>query len=403
MSDAFETKLKKNTGSIFSSRAFLEISSAILCAIIGIVVGFIILLIINPSHSTEAIITILKNFFYYNTSAKRLYYFGSTLVKTVPLVLCSISVLFAYKSGLFNIGVGGQYCIGIGVSLWCALNWHLPWWQCVLLATLAAAAWAAISGIFKAIFNVNEVIACIMMNWIGLYLVNVLMQSEIVMDQSKSETFHIASVSPESILPSLGLGKLFSNNQYVTIAIPLMIILAALIYVILAKTTFGYELRATGLNKNAAKYAGMRDKANIIITMAIAGAFAGLAASLFYLTDIQPWKTSSTVPAMGFNGIAVAFLGGLNPVGVIFAGYFIQHITIGGTLINMRYFNPQIADLISSVIIYSCAFVLFFKEIISRFGKKNDGPNANAGGGEAQAAAVAAVAAKSSEALQGGK
>ena len=403
MSDAFETKLKKNTGSIFSSRAFLEISSAILCAIIGIVVGFIILLIINPSHSTEAIITILKNFFYYNTSAKRLYYFGSTLVKTVPLVLCSISVLFAYKSGLFNIGVGGQYCIGIGVSLWCALNWHLPWWQCVLLATLAAAAWAAISGIFKAIFNVNEVIACIMMNWIGLYLVNVLMQSEIVMDQSKSETFHIASVSPESILPSLGLGKLFSNNQYVTIAIPLMIILAALIYVVLAKTTFGYELRATGLNKNAAKYAGMRDKANIIITMAIAGAFAGLAASLFYLTDIQPWKTSSTVPAMGFNGIAVAFLGGLNPVGVIFAGYFIQHITIGGTLINMRYFNPQIADLISSVIIYSCAFVLFFKEIISRFGKKNDGPNANAGGGEAQAAAVAAVAAKSSEASQGGK
>ncbi len=403
MSDAFETKLKKNAGSIFSSRAFLEISSAILCAIIGIVVGFIILLIINPSHSTEAIITILKNFFYYNTSAKRLYYFGSTLVKTVPLVLCSISVLFAYKSGLFNIGVGGQYCIGIGVSLWCALNWHLPWWQCVLLATLAAAAWAAISGIFKAIFNVNEVIACIMMNWIGLYLVNVLMQSEIVMDQSKSETFHIASVSPESILPSLGLGKLFSNNQYVTIAIPLMIVLAALIYVVLAKTTFGYELRATGLNKNAAKYAGMRDKANIIITMAIAGAFAGLAASLFYLTDIQPWKTSSTVPAMGFNGIAVAFLGGLNPVGVIFAGYFIQHITIGGTLINMRYFNPQIADLISSVIIYSCAFVLFFKEIISRFGKKNDGPNANAGGGEAQAAAVAAVAAKSSETSQGGK
>ena len=403
MSDAFETKLKKNTGSIFSSRAFLEISSAILCAIIGIVVGFIILLIINPSHSTQAIITIIKNFFYYNTSTKRLYYFGSTLVKTVPLVLCSISVLFAYKSGLFNIGVGGQYCIGIGVSLWCALNWHMPWWQCVLLATLAAAAWAAISGIFKAIFNVNEVIACIMMNWIGLYLVNVLMQSEIVMDQSKSETFHIASVSPESILPSLGLGKLFSNNQYVTIAIPLMVVLAVIIYIVLAKTTFGYELRATGLNKNAAKYAGMRDKANIIITMAIAGAFAGLAASLFYLTDIQPWKTSSTVPAMGFNGIAVAFLGGLNPVGVIFAGYFIQHITIGGTLIDMRYFNPQIADLISSVIIYSCAFVLFFKEIISRFGKKNDGPNANAGGGEAQAAAVAAAAAKSSETSQGGR
>ena len=388
-------KLKR--GNIFSSPAFLSIASAVLCALIGILVGYIILLIISPSHAGQAIITILKNFFYYRKTNMKLYYFGQTLVKTVPLVLCSISVLFAYKSGLFNIGVGGQYCIGIGVSLWCALSWHLPWWQCVILATLASAAWAAISGVFKAIFNVNEVIACIMMNWIGLYLVNALMQSEITMDQSKSETFHIASVSKASILPSLGLGSLFHKNQYVTIAIPLMIVVAVLVYIVLTKTTFGYELRATGLNKNAAKYAGMRDKANIIITMAIAGAFAGLAASLYYLTDIQPWKTSSAVPGMGFNGIAVAFLGGLNPIGVIFAGYFIQHITTGGSLIDMRYFNPQIADLISSIIIYTCAFVLFFKEIISRLGKKEGGANANAGGAEAQAAAVAAVKAKAQE------
>ncbi len=393
-------KLKR--ANLFSSPSFLAISSAVLCALIGILVGYIILLIISPSHAGQAIITILKNFFYYRKTNMKLYYFGQTLVKTVPLVLCAISVLFAYKSGLFNIGVGGQYCIGIGVSLWCALSWHLPWWQCVILATLASAAWAAISGVFKAIFNVNEVIACIMMNWIGLYLVNALMQSEITMDQSKSETFHIASVSKASILPSLGLGAFFHKNQYVTIAIPLMIIIAVLVYIVLTKTTFGYELRATGLNKNAAKYAGMRDKVNIIITMAIAGAFAGLAASLYYLTDIQPWKTSSSVPGMGFNGIAVAFLGGLNPIGVIFAGYFIQHITTGGSLIDMRYFNPQIADLISSIIIYTCAFVLFFKEIISRFGKKDTKENANAGGADAQAAAVAAVKAKALKAQEGG-
>ena len=105
---------------------------------------------------------------------------------------------------------------------------------------------------------------------------------------------------------------------------------------------------------------------------------------------------------MGFNGIAVAFLGGLNPIGVIFAGYFIQHITTGGSLIDMRYFNPQIADLISSIIIYTCAFVLFFKEIISRFGKKDTSDNANAGSSEAQAAAVAAVKAKEAKLTQGG-
>lgn len=365
---------------IISSESFKSIFSAIICALVGIIVGFIILLAINAEHAPKAMSTILKNFMYYKRSNMKLYYFGNTLVKSVPLILCSLSVLFAYKSGLFNIGVGGQYCIGIGISLWCALQWHLPCFWCIVLAVLAAAAWGALAGVFKAFFNVNEVIACIMMNWISLYIVNVLMQHETVMNITKSETFSIAQKSPQSLLPQIGLNHLFSDNEYVSIAIPLTIIVAIIIQIVLTKTTFGYELRATGLNKNAAKYAGMKDKVNIIITMAIAGALAGLAASLFYLTDIQPWKTSSSVPGMGFNGIAVAFLGGLNPIGVIFAGYFIQHITLGGSLIDMRYYNPQIADLISSIIIYTCGFVLFFKSVFSKWtAKKSEENNASKG------------------------
>lgn len=358
---------------ILSSESFKAIVSAVLCALAGIIVGFIILLVINAENAPKAMATILKNFFYYRRTNMKLFYLGNTLVKTVPLVLCGLSVLFSYKSGLFNIGAGGQYCVGIGATLWCALYWHLPWAACVLVAVAAAAAWGAISGVFKAFFNVNEVIACIMMNWISLYIVNVLMQNESVMNVSKSETFSIAAVSPSSLLPSLGLDSLFAGNRYVTVAVPVTIVVAAAIMLILSRTTFGYELRATGLNKDAAKYAGMRDKFNIVATMAISGALAGLAASLYYLTDIQPWKTSSTVPAMGFSGIAVAFLGGLNPIGVLFAGYFIQHITVGGSLIDMRYYNPQIADLISSVIIYACGFGLFFKEMISRLSRKIPG------------------------------
>ena len=358
---------------ITSSESFKAILSAVICALIGIAFGFIVLLLINGENAPKAMATILKNCFYYRRTNMKIFYLGNTLVKTVPLVLCALSVLFAYKSGLFNIGVGGQYCIGIGVTLWCALQWHLPWILCVLVAVLASALWGAVSGIFKAFFNVNEVIACIMMNWIGLYIVNVLMQHESVMNISKSETFSIAATSPSSILPSLGLNKIFAGNQYVTLAIPLTVVVAVLILVVLNRTTFGYELRATGLNKNAAKYAGMRDKFNIVLTMAIGGALAGLAASLYYLTDIQPWKTSSSVPAMGFSGIAVAFLGGLNPIGVLFAGYFIQHITVGGSLIDMRYYNPQIADLISSIIIYTCGFSLFFKEMITRIFSRKQG------------------------------
>lgn len=365
---------------VLASESFKSIVSAVICALVGIFVGFLILLIINAEHAPKAISVILKNFFYYRNNGKKLYYLGQTLVKAVPLILCGIAVLFAYKSGMFNIGVAGQYCIGIGISLWCALAWHLPWFVCLLLAVLSAALWAALAGLLKAFCNVNEVIAGIMLNWISLYIVNVLMQNEIVMDVGKSETFSIAKNSPGSLLPTLGLGKLFNDNEYVSIAIPLTILVAIIISIILKKTVLGYELRATGLNKNAAKYAGMKDKKNLILTMAVSGALAGLGAALFYLTDIQPWKTSSTVPAMGFNGIAVAFLGELNPIGVIFSGYFIQHISQGGSFIDTKYFNPQIADLISSIIIYSCAFMFLIKTQLTKLierKKKNAGQQAH--------------------------
>ncbi len=368
------------------SESFRAILAAILCAIAGIIAGFIILTIINAEHAPKAVSVILKNFLYYRNGAKRLYYLGQTLVKAVPLILCGIGVLFAYKSGLFNIGIAGQYCIGIGISLYAALALHLPWWLCVLLATAAAALWASLAGILKAFCNVNEVIAGIMLNWIGLYVVNVLMQNEVTMNISRSETYSIAERSPQSLLPTAGLGALFNNNKYVSIAIPITIVLAVLIYIVLTRTTIGYELRATGLNKHAAKYAGMKDKENIIMTMAVSGAIAGLAAALYYLTDIQPWKTASVVPAMGFNGIAVAFLGGLNPIGVIFAGFFIQHITQGGSFIDTKYFNPQIADLISSIIIYSCAFMFLFKNaiarVVMRFLPSTENVNAKSGEGE---------------------
>lgn len=371
---------------VLASDTFRSIASAVICALVGILVGFIILLIINAEHAPKAISVILKNFFYYRNGGKKLYYLGQTLVKAVPLILCGIAVLFAYKSGLFNIGVAGQYCVGIGISLWCALAWHLPWFLCLLFAVVCAALWAAIAGLLKAFCNVNEVIAGIMLNWISLYIVNVLMQNERVMNVGKSETFSIAQTSPGSLLPTLGLGALFHDNEYVSIAIPLTILVAICVNIVLKKTVLGYELRATGLNKHAAKYAGMKDKKNLILTMAVSGAIAGLAAALFYLTDVQPWKTSSTVPAMGFNGIAVAFLGELNPIGVIFSGYFIQHITQGGSFIDTKYFNPQIADLISSIIIYSCAFMFLFKTQLGKLleRKKESPKSAENAGGEAK-------------------
>ena len=129
----------------------------------------------------------------------------------------------------------------------------------------------------------------------------------------------------------MGLDKFFNNEKSVTIAIPIAVIMATVVWVVLNKTKFGYELKATGNNYHAAKYAGMKENQNIILTMLIAGALAGMGAGLLYLTGIEDWETTiSSVPAMGFNGIAVAFLGGLSPIGSILSAFFIQYITIGG-------------------------------------------------------------------------
>ena len=328
--------------------------------VLGLLIGYIVLLFINPAGAWEAIVTVVKNFFYYPSKAAVVKYFGSTLVKTAPLLMCGLSVLFAYKVGLFNIGAAGQYVVGVGASLYLALALHMPWYVCLIAAMVAGALLGAISGLLKSYCNVNEVISCIMLNWISLYGVNMLLSR--VKESTSPYTFSLSSTNPDAILPDLGLGKLFSNNPYVTIALPLAVVVTIIIWVILDKTKFGYELRATGNNKNAAKYCGMNEKRNIILTMMISGALAGLGAALLYLTGFEQWQCSqSSVPGMGFNGIAAAFLGGLNPIGTIFSSYFIQHITNGGAYVDKSMYCAQISDLVSSIIIYLCGFVAFFK------------------------------------------
>ena len=170
------------------------------------------------------------------------------------------------------------------------------------------------------------------------------------------------SAAQQALLPSLGLDKLFSGNQYVTIAIPLAILMAILVWVVLEKTRFGYELKATGFNKHAAKYCGMAERRNTVLTLAIAGGLAALGGSLLYQTGYEQWQcTHSSVPNMGFNGICAAFLGGLNPIGAIFSSFFIQHITSGGAYVDKSLYCSQISDLITAIIIYMCGFVLFLK------------------------------------------
>ena len=344
----------------FKNQAVQSLLASLLCIVAGLFIGYIVLLFINPVGAWDAICTIVKNYFYYPSHPAVMKYLGNTLVKTAPLLMCGLSVLFAYKVGLFNIGAAGQYVVGAGASLYLALDLHMPWYVCLIGAMLAGALLGAISGILKSYRNVNEVISCIMLNWISLYSVNMLLSK--VKESTSPYTFTLASTNPSALLPSMGLGKFFTNNIYVTIALPLSVIVTVLVWILLEKTKFGYELRATGNNKNAAKYCGMNEKRNIILTMMISGALAAMGAAFLYLAGFEQWQCSqSVVPSMGFNGIAAAFLGGLNPIGTIFSSYFIQHITSGGAYVDKTLYCAQISDLISSIIIYLCGFVAFFK------------------------------------------
>ena len=362
--------MKKNNNSLIRSDGFQTLLASLVCILGGIFVGYIALLIIEPSGALNAIIAVLKSFFRY-PGKLMLKYFGQTLVRTVPLLMCALSVLFAYKVGMFNIGVAGQYVAGACGCLYAALAWNLPWLPCLLIGMIAAASLGVISGLLKTACNVNIVISGIMLNWITLYLTNLILGT--VKSPTSPYTKAILGTNPSALIPSMGLEKFFNNEKSVTIAIPIAVIMAVVVWVVLNKTKFGYELKATGNNYNAAKYAGMKENQNIILTMLIAGALAGMGAGLLFLTGIEDWETTiSSVPGMGFNGIAVAFLGGLSPLGSILSAFFIQYITTGGGNVDLQVYCSQISSLISSLIIYLCAFVIFFKAFMQRQISKSD-------------------------------
>lgn len=357
------TKAGKSAKGVFArlikSEGFKSFLAALICILIGILVGFIVLLFIEPSGAPKAAAGILKNFLVRRSPALRLKQFGNTLVKTAPLILCSLSILFSYKVGLFNIGVAGQYVIGAGFALYCALSLNLPWYVCLLASALGGALLGAVSGLLKSFLNVNEVISGIMLNWIALYGVNSVLKD--FCPVGYKDTFPVATRNRAALLPQLGLGSAF-GNEHVTVAIPIAAAAAVIIWILLKKTKLGYELKATGHNRFAAEYCGMKGRRNILLTLIISGLLAGLAAGLLFLSDFTQWDINqSVVPLMGFNGIAAAFLGGLDPIGAIFSSYFIQHITDGGATLDTRLYPTQISDLISSLIIYLCGFALFFK------------------------------------------
>ena len=365
-------KVKTFFSSLLKKEATKTIITSLWCALLGLILGFIILLCINAKEAAYGMTSVLGNYLIFSNPQDRLNYFGQTLAKTAPLTMMSLSILVSYKAGLFNLGGSGQYSIAVLVISFLGLSANWPWWIVMIIAMLAAAAWSMISGLLKAFFDVNEVISGIMLNWIALYLVNGLLTSNsTVWDSSHAESYTIAN-SSNAFIPSIGLDTLFAGNSIVGLGMILVPVIVAIIFILFKKTTIGYELRVTGLNGDAANYAGINRTKNILIATAISGALAGLAASFNLQNGFTSWKLSSVPPDIGFQGISSAFLGGLHPIGVIFSSYFIVHITEGGSMITDLGFSPEVASIMTSVIIYLSGFVFFVKQFISRYDLKNE-------------------------------
>jgi len=327
---------------------------------------------------------------------------GNMLFRAMPLIMTGLSVAVANKTGLFNIGAPGQYLMGTMVSLMIALGipaGTMPGWIVWLLAflggMLAGAVWGAIPGALKAFLNINEVLACIMTNWLAANIVTWgfdVSNFKNVVENTKSgyvykTTFGLTQVDGAwtyvdgagIATTKLGLDKVFSGSQ-INAGILVAILFAIAMYVLMNKTTLGYQLKACGSNRHAARYAGINDKRNIVLSMAIAGGLSAAGASLYWLSGNTEffWSTYQSLPATGFNGIPVALLAVNNPIGVIFSGMFMAMLDIvGQNLTGYTAYNEYITDVIISVIVYLSAFSLVIQTMLPKF-KKADAANANA-------------------------
>lgn len=376
--------MKNKLKAFLSSESAKSVISSLLCIIAGILVGWVVLLIlaltsdkIPISDAFRGLGIILAGPFASGGSKNIAFVLGDMLFESAPLLMTGLSVAIAFKTGLFNIGAPGQYLMGAMGSVIVALS--IPttpatafwvWLLALIAGMICGMLWGLIPGLFKALLNVNEVIVCIMTNWIAANIVSwVFANNKQFINAAGGKTAYTLPTTANGVsTPKLGLDKLFPGSN-IDIGIFIAAIIAIGIFILMNKTTLGYELKACGHNKNAAKYSGMNEKRNIMLSMAIAGGLAAIGASLYYLNGGAElaWNTYGKLPDNGFNGIPIALLASNNPIGVIFSSVFLRFIDKGGyNLAGFTAYNEYVSDLIIAVIIYFAGFSKLIREMLSR-------------------------------------
>ena len=391
--------MKEKLSVFYAKDSTQKVVASLLSILIGLVVGSLVILIVgltSKSISTkgawEGIRLIFAGIFSTGRDASGALSWGfnptsvgNMLFRATPLIMTGLSIAVAYKTGLFNIGAPGQYLMGTMVSLMLALSLptetmgaFLVWLIAFLGGMLAGALWGAIPGLLKAFLNINEVLACIMTNWVAANLVTWLFDISNFKNMVEgTKSGYIYKTTYNGVATAkLGLDKLFPGSQ-VNAGILVAVLFAIVMYILINKTTLGYQLKACGSNRHAARYAGIKDKRNIVLSMAIAGSMAGGGAALYYLSGNTEffWSTYQSLPATGFNGIPVALLAVNNPIAVIFTAIFMSMLDIIGLqLTNLTAYNEYITDVIIAAIVYLSAFALVIRMMIAPKKKRSAEP-----------------------------
>jgi simple sugar transport system permease protein len=341
---------------------YFNIIVPVIAVLLGLICGAIIMLV--TGYDPVAGYTALWNGIFGDT-----YYIGETIRQLTPYIFAGLAVAFAFRTGLFNIGVEGQLIVGWFAAVWVGVAFelpkiiHLP--LAIIVAALAGALWGFIPGLLKAKFKVHEVIVTIMMNYIALYLTNHLIQYVLSDKGDKSESiFPSASLSSEFFQTMTD----YSRMHY---GIFLALIGALVMWFLLEKTTKGYELRSVGFNQDAAQYAGMNVSRNIILSMVISGAFAGIAGAMEGLGTFQYVSVKGGFTGVGFDGIAVALLGGNTALGIIFAAALFGGLKVGALNMPSEAGVPyELVEIVIALIILFVASSYFIRWILLRFKKE---------------------------------
>lgn len=382
--------MKQSIETLWNKDATKTVLASLLSILIGLLIGSLVVIIVGLTKSSipnsgiwDGIRLVFAGIFStgrngagqltWGYNAQNL---GNMLFRATPLIMTGLSVAVAYKTGLFNIGAPGQYLMGTLATLMIALgipSTAVPAWFIWILAflggILAGALWGAIPGALKAFLNINEVLACIMTNWLAANIVTWafdVSNFKNVVENTKSGYIYKTTFNGVAN-PKLFMDKLFPGSQ-ANGGFLIAIVIAIGVYILINKTTLGYELKACGSNRHAARYAGINDKRNIMLSMAIAGGLAAGGAALYWLSGNTEfyWSTYQSLPAEGFNGIPVALLAANNPIGVIFTAAFMAMLKIVGTqLTGFTAYNEYITDVIISVIVYLSAFSLLIRSMIT--------------------------------------